>query len=661
MSTQRVAAAHPATSPHTRLTGHWLHVMWALWIAVALLTLYATATGIVAFVTDWAKGAVLTERLARTGISPSVFFPLDLTLNLILLLMWWVAAVFLVWRRPNDWLVFTTSALILAISLFATSFDNAMMLPSAAFAVVMILDAAVAGCILLFFGTFPDGRFVPRWLLPVFIILFIYLVAENVWRLILGIPYPEGALILRVIRYPVVHAVCLFAQIYRLVHSSAEARQQTKLAVLGFASAIVGNLLEKFVLLDFGPRVYLVARPITTACFIACIVLLLYALLRYRIWDIEFVINRSLVYGGLSVVLGAVFAGGFLGLRTAAEAILGSEQTGLALGLSAAVVAGLFAPTRDRLRRFVDRRFYGIELDYRRAVREQAAWEQAQRREIEVKTRIGIYTNLELLGRGGMGEVYRAQHPTLKNYLAIKVLPQHLAGDEKARKRFMREAQTIARLKHPNIVGVHDYGEWEGLPYMVMECVEGENLSDVLKKRGRLPLDEAWPLLQDIASALDYAHENGIVHRDIKPSNVMIEPVTTPGNSRAHRAVLTDFGIAKLYSALTRLTGSGGLIGTLDYIAPEQIKGARDVDRRADVYSLGVMTYQTLVGELPFKHSNLGAMVMAHLMQPPPDPRKGAPDLAVEAAAAIVRAMAKEPEARYATAGEFVMALRPGR
>src|SRR5262249_19576578 len=150
------------------------------------------------------------------------------------------------------------------------------------------------------------------------------------------------------------------------------------------------------------------------------------------------------------------------------------------------------------------------------------------------------------------------------------ILPEQVASKEDVEKRFLREAQTVAKLKHPNIITLHDVGEQDGKPYMVMEYVDGKDLSDLLAERGRLPLDEALPILRDVAAALDYAHQNGIIHRDIKPSNVMIEKTTATGSGRNIRAVLMDFGIAKSYAAGTKLTASG-MIGTLDYISPEQI------------------------------------------------------------------------------------------
>ena len=255
-----------------------------------------------------------------------------------------------------------------------------------------------------------------------------------------------------------------------------------------------------------------------------------------------------------------------------------------------------------------------------------------------------------------MGEVYRAQHPTLNRAVAIKILPEHKGGDE-AEKRFEREAQTVAKLKHSNIVTMHDVGEQDGQPYMVMEYIDGQDLSDLLRQRGHLPISEALPILSDVASALDYAHSQGVIHRDIKPSNVMVEKTTTTGATQGVRAVLMDFGIAKSYVAATRLTHTGGMIGTLDYISPEQIQGSAEVDARADIYSLGVMAYQVLTGKLPFEHNNPGAMVLAHLNQPAPDPREIVSDLPDSAALVVMRAMSKKPDQRFETAGAFVAAM----
>jgi serine/threonine protein kinase len=255
-----------------------------------------------------------------------------------------------------------------------------------------------------------------------------------------------------------------------------------------------------------------------------------------------------------------------------------------------------------------------------------------------------------------MAEVYKAMHPTLHRPVAIKVLPHSLAQDSEFRKRFEREARTVAALKHPNIVQMFDFGEADGTAFMVIEYIGGPDVSDTLKG-GALPLDRALPIAHDVAGALDYAHQQGLVHRDIKPSNVMLDSVTTTGSDgRVERAVLMDFGIARILGGNTRLTASG-MIGTLDYMSPEQIKDSKEVDGRADIYSLGVMLFQMLTGRLPFTASNPGALLIAHLNQPAPNPRDLRADIPDEVAEATLRALEKDPARRFQTAGEFAAAL----
>lgn len=266
---------------------------------------------------------------------------------------------------------------------------------------------------------------------------------------------------------------------------------------------------------------------------------------------------------------------------------------------------------------------------------------------------LGHYEVQEMLGRGGMAEVYKGRHPRLDRIVAIKVLPPALATEANFRDRFEREARAVAALKHPNIVQVFDFGDIDGMYYMVMEYVAGQDLARYMREQGRLALAASRALLADLAGALDYAHAQGLVHRDVKPSNVMLEPTPTPA---AFRAVLTDFGIAKIVRGQIQPTGTG-LLGTLDYMAPEQIRASGDIDGRVDIYALGVMLYQMLTGQLPFSGENPGEVMLNHLQQPPPDPRRLLPDLPEPVARAIQKALAKKPEERFGTAQEFLAAL----
>jgi len=381
------------------------------------------------------------------------------------------------------------------------------------------------------------------------------------------------------------------------------------------------------------------------------------AILRYRLWDIDIIINRTLVYGTLTGLLIVLFGSSLFVISGVFQAFTSGQQSVVALVVSALFFGILFQPTRLRLQRFVDRRFYGIQIDYQPVQSPKSPFTIARP---VTHHHFGTYENLELIGRGGMAEVYRAHHPTLNRPVAIKILPAQFASETDFRKRFIREAQTIAALKHPNIVQVFDFGEAENTYYMVMEHIAGPDLGDYLKGNGPLSLEQAKPIIEDIASALDYAHTESLVHRDIKPSNVMLEPITNPGmdgQQHPQRAVLMDFGIAKIVGGGTRFTQTGGVLGTFDYIAPEQIEASGEIDGRADIYALGIMVYQMLTGELPFKYHNPGALLIAHMTRPAPDPREVVPDLPREVVHALRRALAKNPTERYDTAGDFVAAL----
>ncbi len=276
-------------------------------------------------------------------------------------------------------------------------------------------------------------------------------------------------------------------------------------------------------------------------------------------------------------------------------------------------------------------------------------------------TFIGPYEVLEPLGRGGMSEVYKGRHGRLERMVAIKVLPATLAEESDFRKRFEREARGVAALHHPNIVQMFDFGDLGGTYYMVMEYIDGKDLAQTINEYGQMPLQVVDPIVKDLSSALDYAHSQGFIHRDVKPSNVLLQPAARglgrQDPARLYRAVLTDFGIAKMVGGDTGATKTGLMMGTLNYMAPEQIRSAGDVDGRADIYALGVMLFQMLTGQLPFCVDNPGAMMLAHLQTPAPDPRILRPDLPEITALAILRSLEKEPDDRFATAGEMAEAL----
>ena len=254
------------------------------------------------------------------------------------------------------------------------------------------------------------------------------------------------------------------------------------------------------------------------------------------------------------------------------------------------------------------------------------------------------------IGRGGMAAVFRALDLRLHRHVAIKALPPELAFNNDVRTRFLREAQTSAQLSHPNIVPIYTVDERGGVVYFVMALIEGESLAARLARQPRLSIDAVRRVLAEVADALDYAHACGVVHRDIKPDNILLERTTG-------RAIVTDFGIARAAAGDARLTLTGVAVGTPAYMSPEQAMGERDVDGRSDQYSLGVVGYQMLVGETPFKAANTPAMLVKHLSETPRPVSDRRPDVPATIAGVIDRALAKKPEERWPTAGAFRDAL----
>jgi serine/threonine-protein kinase len=264
----------------------------------------------------------------------------------------------------------------------------------------------------------------------------------------------------------------------------------------------------------------------------------------------------------------------------------------------------------------------------------------------------GAYEIEGEIGRGGMGIVFSARDLQLRRRVAIKVLPPELAYREEIRTRFTREAQTAARLSHPHIVPIHAVGEGAGLVYFVMGFVDGESLAARLRRRERLPVEEARRIMKETADALGLAHAMSVIHRDIKPDNILLE-----GTRR--RVMVTDFGIAKALSDASggTLTGTGVAIGTPAYMSPEQAAGEREIDGRSDIYSLGVVAYETLTGDLPFKAPTVAGLLLKQVTEPVPDLKTTREDCPDELAATVHRCLDKEPENRWPTADALRRAL----
>jgi tRNA A-37 threonylcarbamoyl transferase component Bud32 len=610
--------------------------------------------------------------LQQLGLSTTFYATYQVALVILLAITFGIAGLIIAWNKSDDWL-----ALLVAFTLIgqgANAFDPLARMGRVPgfeipvhFVVSMVLMGLPLSCYL-----FPDGRIQKRWMLYVVSVWCVWLIVSVFWiSFPLNIFNRGGAATLRyLLALLAVLSTGIYAQVYRYrtTHNPVK-RQQLKWIVFGVVIGILTGIgvnlfLTFFELMHPSAGTFLIVDMVTqTLSVVAQFTVpmaVVFSILKYRLYDIELVINRSIIYGLLTVVLVAIFGILLFGLQAAFQAL--THQTNpptIAVVVSTIAVSSIFQPTRKALRRFVNHKIYGMDVDFEEIERRNEKMEQVAHLPSHAVTNVGGYKNLELIARGGMGEVYKARHPNLNRTVAIKLLSTHFKDDSGFNKRFAREAKTMAQLRHPNIITIHDFGDQDGLPYIVMEYLTGDTLSQIIAKHESLSLEEGLPLLQDLASALDYAHGQGVIHRDIKPSNVIVEPITTLTSGRTQRAILMDFGIARFITENTILTGSGDVMGTADYISPEQIHGITELDSRTDQYSFGVMTYQLLTGKKPFERNNTWAMIRSHLEELPPDPRVHI-SMPEKVALTILKALAKKPEERFSSVGEFVTELGKG-
>ncbi|MFF5360100.1 serine/threonine-protein kinase [Streptomyces scabiei] len=259
------------------------------------------------------------------------------------------------------------------------------------------------------------------------------------------------------------------------------------------------------------------------------------------------------------------------------------------------------------------------------------------------------------IGRGGMAVVYQALDLRLERTVALKLLAPELARNDTFRRRFTHESRVAAAIDHPHIVPVFEAGETDGVLYIAMRYVAGSDLRHLLDREGPLPMRAATRIAAQVASALDAAHDHGLVHRDVKPGNILVAQGTD--SDHPEHVYLTDFGLTKKSLSLTGFTSVGQFVGTLDYVAPEQISG-KPVDGRCDVYSLACVVHETLAGRPPFQRDDDMALLWAHQYDQPPPLTDGRPDLPPAVDGVLATALAKSPDDRYDSCLSFVAALR---
>ena len=363
-------------------------------------------------------------------------------------------------------------------------------------------------------------------------------------------------------------------------------------------------------------------------------------------------INRSLVYSLITLLLGLSFIALSLLLEVLVFNLLDQKYSVVVAIISALGTIALFRPASFRLQQFIDHRFFKIHIDYQTKHRLKPSGGFQLFEEVQ---QVGDYEITEMIALGGMSEIYKGTHLATGEEAAVKILVEPYSQEREKRKQFFHEAQTISRLEHNNIIKLIDYGETGELNYMILEFISNHTLANQISTHAPLNLKFTHSMIDQISQALDYAHQLGIIHRDIKPSNVLLRPPSE--ENRIPQPVLTDFGVAKADSQHNQ-SRKGGFVGSLDYISPEQIQASDQLDHRADIYSLGVMTFQMLTGQLPFHSNNRAATLIAHIRQPAPNILAYNPELPDKVAFAVLKAMSKNPEDRFNRASDFALAIK---
>ncbi|MDX2077799.1 MAG: serine/threonine-protein kinase [bacterium] len=585
---------------------------------------------------------------------------IQLGIDYLLIIALTIIGFIVVFRRKDEWITLLMACALIAVppnigngSHLAGQLHPILHIPAG---IVTITTASLAFLLLI---SLPDGIAKPRKLLWFIPVLMIYDFSR--YLLLIVFP-PTNALTLRplaIIPNFIIVGIALIAMIYRYRNvTSTTQRQQFKWLFWGLTieiSIVFINQIFRVISILMGGNIAITQLIISFSNTIGGILLctsLVFAISRYGLWDIDLTINRSVVTGFVTISLLMLFGVVFWLVQSMLRGVLGSEQSEISVAISALVVGGAFNPVRQRIRTFVDRRLYGFRFDLNQLQRHQAKLNAGNIGSFTGQT-MGGYQLLDVIGRGNMGEVYKGIGNNNK-IVAIKIMQNHSSQDERTlHQRFEREGKIV--LAHANIVQTLNAGEENGVFYIVMEYIHGVTLKELLMEREHLPLRDILGYLRDLAGAIDYAHAQGYVHRDIKPSNIMLR---RDGTNQPRQIMLMDFGIAKFLGDTGTLTGSDA-VGTIDYMAPEQIMNSTTVDYRADIYALGVVLYHVLAGVLPFK-GTLAQVLFAHINQPAPDIRQIRPDIPLEVSIAIQRALQKDPNDRFQSATEFVQALTSG-
>ena len=614
--------------------------------------------------------ADIATGLEEDGLSPSVWAAGMLGSETILMLGCTVVGFLLYFQRRKEVVIFFTS---LALITFGTGILNVLdavvtSYPQIEF-IVRFQKVILWSLLLLVFYIFPTGKFEYRWSIWSYAG---WLVFTWSWFIFPKSPHNMTKMAVFATAWVFwVNFIWLISGVVILLHrsiksSSSVDRQQTKWVIWGLGGAVIFAFVEELpsmlnpLLLDHSTPQGIEYAIISTLIFSVGVLLfpigIAFSIQQKRLWEIDFIINRGLVYAVASLLIVFLLLGIFSLLTSFFTAITSAAFDRFAVLISVVSVILIYSPLKRWIQAVVDRLVFGIQIDYQKTDRSDSKY-QMQEYGWSGRT-VGCYEIGKFLHRGKTGIVHQAVDTKTGKSVAVKFLHSHLAENPAYRRAFMSEAKTLSSLDHPNVIKFLDYEE-ENITtcYIVMEYISAKNLVDKLKDKKQLGLDEANYILSQVASAVDYIHTHGVIHLDIKPHNILLKEDSF--SPYGYTPILTDFGISRMVENQSPNL-PGDVSGTFDYISPEQIYRPNRLDEKADIYSLGVLAYQLVTGQLPYNFNQTAALLLAHIHQPPPNPMVFNPELSAKSTFAILKAMSKDPSQRYEDASGFAEGFAEG-
>ncbi|MDX1995776.1 MAG: protein kinase [bacterium] len=664
--------------PYARLQGRTLIVAQILWIGIAVIAVGLFAFSLPLHIAETATPTTAPDaqfyrlhpddeiHLKQLGVD-SLFYALYLNaFNLIFMVAFTASAVFIFYHSSDNLaaLLVSLSILLCGVS-YSTSLGTLISLGESWRLPVNLIKSAWWNVGVLCLFVFPTGRFTPRWLA-------VPALAWSLWMLLWPF-FPQldpfvwrergSSLIL------IAFVAAVIAQLYRYRYiSDVVQRQQTRISLYVLTFVLVISLsYNSFVnlipqLQQPGlPRLLfnmVTIPPFIFAPMFAIPFGLAVAILREKLWDLHRFFSISLFLSMFTAVLSMLYFWLVLALQQVIILLTDLPLSPLAL-IAPTLLLGTLLPRLSRyVQQFVFRLLFATN---------QPQTIQYNQPTVEVRPvdyfRPGMtlgenYFLIREVHRSPMSIVYEGRHLFLNKPVAVKLLASQLTENPVFQKRFKQEARVVSHFNHERIVRVTDYVSTPGCAYMVMDFIKGPSLQQYLTFHGLLSLGEATLYAEDIASALDYAHERNVIHRDVKPGNILLwaKPEHSIPN-REYVAMLTDFGIAKELNESLYLTEETGM-GTPEYMSPEQIQSTANVDKRTDIYSLAIVVFQMITGRLPYSAQSHSDIITQHLYEDPLDPRLFRNDLPHAFAEAITRALSKNPAERFSSASEFVGILR---